>query len=314
MSPENINTWLLEGDPAIRYQVKRDLLSVVGDELHALRNRIQTEGWGAKLLSLQDPDGKWAGAIYSPKWTSTTYTLLLLKRFGLNPDNEQAKTGAKILLEAGYYGDGGINYFGTLKNSEMCVTAMIATLLFYFKVEDDRKYDLIEFLLDHRMPDGAWNCHYFRKATHSSFHTTISVLECFRELEQHTNKFDEAIKTAGDEARELLLRHRIYKSDKTGEIVDQKWTRFSFPPRWRYDAMRCLDYLQSIDFPYDARMRDALDLLMKKRNKNGTWNVQQKHAGRTFFDMEQTGKPSRWNTLRALRILKKYPEAGQDRV
>lgn len=296
--------YLLEGDPSVRSQTMRDLLDAPKVEVEAERKKIATEGWGAALLSKQGDNGLWANGLYSPKWTSTTYTLLHLRRLNLDPENEQARRGVKILLRKGLYEDGGINLFPSWKVSELCVTGMVLSLAAYFGIEEPRLSGIVDYLLANRTDDGGWNCEIINGAKHGSFHTTISVLEG---LWQYINfKGDPAgeIEAAIREAIEFLLSHRLYKSDKTGEIVDLKMTRFSFPPRWRYDIMRALDFFRDFGIDYDPRMQDALDLIEKKRNKDGTWNLQQKYAGEIHFDFEKPGKPSRVNTLRALRILK----------
>ena len=301
---EDIINWLLMGDPAIRFQTLKDLKGSSVYELKKEQERITREGWGKQILDYQDEKGTWANGLYSPKWISTTYTLLLLRRIGLGQDNQQAKKGAVILLNKGFYKDGGINFFGSLKHSETCVTGMVLSILCYFRIDDHRIDELANFLFTQQMADGGWNCQSFRDATHSSFHTTISVLEGLWEYEKTTPCQSAKIKESRDQAVEFLLQHRLYKSDKTGKTVDEKMTRFAFPPRWRYDVMRALDFLQEIKAHKDKRFKEAIDLLIKKRTKEGYWRLQGKHSGRVFFDMEIPGGPSRWNTLRALRILK----------
>lgn len=169
------------------------------------------------------------------------------------------------------------------------------------------------------MDDGGWNCLSVKGHTHSSFHTTIIVLEGLREYEKflcqthgcHINhiagktaKRMAQIKDARDAAVEFLLAHRLFRSHRTGEVVDERLLRFSFPPRWRYDIMRGLDFMQECRVKKDHRFDDAIAVLKKKQTKDGLWKLQNRHSGRAFFEMEKPGKPSRWNTLRALRILR----------
>ncbi|MFC2138981.1 hypothetical protein ACFLTE_12500 [Bacteroidota bacterium] len=305
MELNEIIDWLLEGDASVRYQTKRDLLSFTCEELEIEQKKISKEGWGDTLLSKQDPAGTWGGNIYSPKWISTTYTLQLLRRIGLHPDSPRAKVGAKILLDKGYYDkDGGINYFGTLNHSETCVTGIILAIVSYFNIKDSRIDDLANFLFEQQMLDGGWNCQSFNGAKHSSFHTTLLALEGLREYEKKTPCMFGRCEESKKKAIELLLMHRLFKSDKTGNIIKTQFTRFSFPPRWYYDVMKALDYMQEVKAPKDERFQDAIDLLQKKQTKEGLWKLQSKHPGKVFFDMEEVGKPSRWNTVRALRILK----------
>ncbi|MHA1672393.1 MAG: hypothetical protein ACTSYI_02085 [Promethearchaeota archaeon] len=296
--------WLLGGDPAIRWQVQKDLLGLPEEKYLQEQQKIATEGWGKRLLECQDQAGTWAKGLYSPKWTSTTYTLLLLIRWGIPRDNPQARKAGKILLEKGFYSDGGINLFKSLSYSEMCVTGMVFKILCYFRIKDPRIHNIFEFIRREQMDDGGWNCEKPNGATHSSFHTTISVLEGLWEYELWYPKTEVEIHTVVDKAHEFFLQHRLYKSHRTGQIVDKKMTRINFPPRWRHDFLRILDYFQARDTPKDLRMQDAIDLLLKKRKKSGWWNQGTNWAGRTFFDLETVSEPGRMNTLRALRVLR----------
>ena len=158
MNDEILN-WLLSGDPSIRWQAERDLLHVSVKKMEEDRKRIAKEGWGAKLLALQEPNGHWGGGMYTPKWTSTTYSMLTLRLLGLPPNNKQARLACKLFLDEGFYSDGGINFFSySMKYSETCVTAMILSLLAYFKYPDDRVHAIASFLIGQQMPDGGWNC------------------------------------------------------------------------------------------------------------------------------------------------------------
>jgi hypothetical protein len=301
MTQQNpVMQWLLQGDPAIRWQTQRDLLGADEAVVQAERQQIATTGWGAKLLSYQEPSGLWGGGLYSPKWISTTYTMLLLRRLGLDPNHSQAQQACQLLLDKGFYVDGGINFFRSFKHSETCVTGMVLSILAYFNYQDERVAGLVEHLLGQQMADGGWNCESYKGASHSSFHTTISVLEGLREYERRWS--EPSLTDSQNWAVEFLLIHRLFRSHRTSEVVDARMTRFSFPPRWRYDVMRVLDYFQERNVPPDPRMADAIGLLKKKRRPDGTWVLQNKHPGRVYFELEKVGQPSRWNTLRALRI------------
>lgn len=298
--------WLLQGDPAIRWQVMRDLQDYSANRVAEERTKVATEGWGAQLLTEQDSSGTWGGGLYSPKWLSTTYTLLLLRRLGLEPKHPQALQACNLLFERGLYTDGGINLFPSYTHSETCVTGMILSLLAHFQYEDERVVQLVDHLLVQQMADGGWNCESYNGAHHSSLHTTISVLEGLREFENVNPYRNDDVKKARALAHEFLLIHKLFRSDHTGDVIDARMTRFSFPPRWRYDILRVLDYLQEVRFPFDERLQDALDIMTKKQREDKTWVLQNRHPGKTFFELEQVGKPSRWNTLRALRVLRLY--------
>ena len=222
---------------------------------------------------------------------------------GLDPGNNQAQKGGMVLLDKGFYPDGGINFWKSWKQSETCVTGMILSILAYFNIRDERLVSMAEHLLNEQMKDGGWNCQKYNGAKHSSFHTTISVLEGLYEYLEKFSKHSIDITRSRDRAIEFLLEHRLYKSHRTDRVVDDRMTRFHFPPRWYYDVMRVLDYFQKSDTDKDPRMQDAIDLVYNKRTPEGTWKLPARYGGKVFFELETTGKPSRWNTLRALRVL-----------
>jgi hypothetical protein len=303
----------MEGDPAIRWQIMRDLTGAAESTVLRERRRIAREGWGVRLLARQDPDGRWAGGkspdsgLYSPKWISTTYTLLLLRDFGLAEDNKQAHMACGLLLDRGLQPDGGIGLDTWAKwthRSETCVTGMVLSILAYFKHNDDRLDTLVGHLLEQQMPDGGWNCRRPSGATHSSVHTTISVLEALRHYELHRVNRTRAVRAAQKRGREFLLVHRLFRSDRTGQIIKPIFIRFSFPPRWHYDILRALDYFQAVDAPKDPRMAEAIHIVKSARDDDGRWPLQNSYKGKTYFELERRGAPSRWNTLRALRVLK----------
>ena len=294
--------WLLEGDPAIRWQVYGDLLDEPA-QADASRQLIATEGWGAELLGHQDPEGTWAQALYSPKWTSTTYTLLLLHRFGLPSDHPAAQLGTQILIERARYRDGGATFAKTVKEPETCITGMIVLLASSFRVDDPRVDGLVEWLLDTQMDDGGWNCDVVRLgATHGSFHTSITVLEAL--ARRHEERADPRLDEAMQRGRRFFLNHRLYHSHRTGEVVDDAFTRFSFPPYWHFDALRGLDHFQAVAADRSVELTDAMALVEQRRTGEGRWLLQNVHRNTTWFTMERGGRPSRWNTLRALRVLR----------
>lgn len=194
MKTENlVIDWLLNGDPAIRWQALKDLTDSPGTKILAERKKVTLEGWGAKLLSYQNSDGKWADSLYSRKWISTTHTMMLLKALGLIPGNKQAQKACKVLLDEGIYEDGGINYFADYVHSETCVTVIILSILSYFNYEDIKVKNLVSYLLKQQMKDGGWNCRSYNGATHSSFHTTINVLGGLWEYQKNYEPSDRKI-------------------------------------------------------------------------------------------------------------------------
>src|SRR5437773_7901762 len=238
--------WLLDGDPAIRWQTLRDLVGAAERTVERERRRVARDGWGARLLARQDPEGTWAGGlssdggIYSRKWASTTYTMLLLRDFGLPATDRQARKACTLLLDRGLQRDGGINYGIWAKwtrRSETCVTGMVLSILSYFEYEDARLDTIAGHLLEQQMPDGGWNCRRPYGATHASVHTTISVLEGLRFYELNRGRKMRAVREAQRQGREILLVHRLFRSHRTDKIIRPVFTRFAFPPRWQYDIL-----------------------------------------------------------------------------
>jgi hypothetical protein len=310
---DKVVQWLLDGDPAIRWQTLRDLAGATERAVERERRNIARDGWGARLLAKQDPEGTWAGGLssdgglYSPKWTSTTYTMLLLRDFGLAASNRQARKACKLLLERGLQRDGGINYGVWAKwtrRSETCVTGMVLSILSCFEYDDPRLDTILGHLLGQQMPDGGWNCRRADGATHSSVHTTISALEGLRFYESHCGRRLRAVRAAQRRGREFLLLHQLFRSHRTGEIIKSQFIRFSFPPRWHYDILRALDYFQAVNAPRDARLGEAMEIVRATQREDGRWPLQHSHQGKTYFELERLGAPSRWNTLRALRVLR----------
>ena len=300
--------WLLDGDPAVRWQALRDLEDASASTVQDEQRRVATEGWGARLLALQDPDGRWAGGLYNPKWTSTTYTMVLLRGLGLAPGHPQAMHACEVLLDSGIGSDGGINFWQRQRaRSETCVSGMILAVASWFHVDDPRVDRLAAYVAEQQMPDGGWNCRAtpgYGSATHGSFHTTISALEGLLDYERFRPLRAAAARHAQARAREFLLAHHLYRSHRTGRVAKAEFTRFSYPPRWHYDVLRALDYFRDAGAPLDARLADPIQLLEQRRTPDGRWPLRNEHRGSTFFRMEEIGRASRWNTLRALRVLR----------
>jgi hypothetical protein len=267
------------------------------------RARIATEGWGARLLELQDPGGTWAGGLYTPKWTSTTYTLLQLRRLGLEPSNDQAVAGVRRLLDDATWVDGGVSYWASHRYAERCVNGMVLSVACYFDVEDHRLEGLARMLVESRVEDGGWNCDDYRGHTrHSSFNTTISVLEALHLWRLRTGSL--AAEEAIASGQEVLLQHRLFRSHRTGEVIDRSWTRFAFPPRWHYDILRGLEHFREVAAQPDPRAAEAIEVVRARRRADGRWPIGPRHSGVEHFRMENGRIPGRWNTLRALRVLR----------
>lgn len=295
--------WLLAGDPAIRWQTLDSLVEAPAADVDAARSAVATEGWGARLLALQDPEGTWAQGLYSPKWVSTTYTMLLLRELGLPPGDPQAHHACAVLLDSavGPQSRGGIGWA-----SETCITGIVLSILSAFEVDDDRLERFVDHLLDEQMDDGGWNCRYRRGAHHASMNTTILALEALVRYERHraekTGRLA-AVREAQHRGREFLLVHHLYRSHRTGEVIQRNYVRFAFPPHWHFDVLRALDHFRDAGADRDPRLADGIDLVRSKRGYEGRWTLEHRYKARDWFQMETVGRPSRWNTLRALRVL-----------
>jgi hypothetical protein len=305
--PPDVLPWLLEGDPSIGWQTLRDLTSATPREVAAERARVASEGWGARLLAEQGDDGRWAGALYSPKWTSTTYTLLLLHWLGLPPGNAQALAGCRVLWDGASWWGGGLTLAKSIREPETCITGMLVLLASSFGHRDERVEGAVSWLLSQQLADGGWNCETVRRGSrHGSFHTSITVLDA---LTAYTEGGGEVpVDDAMGGGREFFLRHRLYRSHRTGEVVDPAFERFPFPPQWHFDVLRGLEHYAAVGADRDERLADAVDVLRKRQRGDGRWPVQRSHPGREWFRMEERG-PSRWATLRCLRVLRWWDSA-----
>ncbi len=301
----------MAGDPAIRWQVMADLLDAPAADVAAERARTATHGWGAALLALQDPDGRWAQALYSPKFTSTTYTLLLLQRLGLPSGNRQALAGVRQLWDGAACYSGGLMLAPSVHRPEACITAMIVRLTCDFGLTEPRLADSMAWLLGQQLPDGGWNCRSVRDGSrHGSFHTTLLVLEALA-ASQRTHP-DAIVDAATARGRGFLLAHRLCRSHHTGQLVDPRYLRFPFPPGWRYDVVRALEHFIDAGADWDDRLTDGLDAIRAQRLPDGRWKGQGRYSGRYWATLEPAG-PSRWATLRALRVVRWHRSLTGDR-
>ena len=370
--------WLLDSDPAIRWQVMRDLTHEPAEAVAAERSRIATEGWGVRLLALQDQNGRWGREVLpertepaeaglldlgarrlvrqlhgislddlggfidvdtttlaawesgqpdpgddrveryrralewmwdaigtlKPEWTSTTHTLVLLRSMGLDPASEQARRAVGLVRDNVKWDNDGQDYFDG--EVEPCINGKTVAIGAYFGQAVD---GIVERLLGEQLGDGGWNCEAERGSIRSSFNTTIEVLEGLLEYERASGGSSE-VRAARLRGQEYLLERRLFRRMATGEVIDLAWTQFSFPAGWHYDVLRGLDYLRSAGADPDERCAEAIDLVEAKRGGDGRWALEKPHPGRIHFDMDEgEGKPSRWSTLRALRVLAWYERA-----
>lgn len=307
--------WLLDSDPSIRWQVMRDLIGAPQEEVAAERARVATEGWGAQLLALQGADGSWAGEAWNHGWDSTMHVLSLLREMGLDPASDQARRAVGLVRDRvrwkGWDWDGTWQGWDFVGNSffagevEPCINGQVAASGAYFGQFGKDMQRIIDRLLAEQLPDGGWNCEAENGSTRSSFNTTICVLEALLEYELAGGSAE--VTEARLRGQEYLLERRLLRRLTTGEVVDPAWTRFSFPTWWHYDVLRGLEYLRRAGATPDERVAEAIELVESKRDGEGRWPLENQHPGTMPLELgESEGMPSRWNTLRALRVLDWY--------
>ena len=318
--------WLLDSDPAIRWQVMRDLADAPEEDVAAERARVAGEGWGAQLLALQRQDGQWAGGTPAftspaaanwwqslpperrgtlfPEWTSTTWSLKLLRDFGLDPGSAGARHAVRLVRDNCRWEHDGEPFFAG--EVEPCINGRAVAIGAYFG-EDVQ--GIVERLLGEQMSDGGWNCEQENGSTRGSFHTTIDVLDGLLEYERATGGSPE-VSAARLRGQEYLLERRMLRRLSTGEVINPAWMQLSYPTSWRYDVLRGLDYLRAAGAVPDERVEEAIDLVESKRDADGCWPLENPHPGRLHFEMDDgEGTPSRWNTLRAMRVLRWHDQA-----
>ena len=297
--------WLLDSDPSIRWQVMRDLTHEQADVIAAERSRVATEGWGARLLALQAPDGRWGGKPWSHDWTDTFHVLELLRRLGLHPESAEAQRAVVLVRERVTWRDDAFEtpwadnrfFQGEV---EPCINGNVVATGAYFGVD---MTPLVDRLLGEQLPDGGWNCEVENGATVSSFGTTINVLEGLLEHERAIGGSD-GVRAARHRGEAYLLEHRLFRRKSTGEVIDPSWLRFSFPTWYHYDVLRALDYLRDAEVTPGERVEEAIGVVEGNRDPDGRWPLQNVHEGEAHVQMEDgEGKASRWNTLRAMRVL-----------
>jgi hypothetical protein len=311
----NVLDWLLEGDPAIRWQVMRDLTSASADDVAVERARVEHVGWGARLLTLEDPDGLWAGGACFPSsyrggepgqpWTATMHTLQTLQLLGLDPASQSARRAIVLVAENGRWEHAGQRYFDG--EVEPCINGRTIETGAYFGVPVE---PIVERILVERLDDGGWNCEVENGSVRSSFDTTINVLDGLLEFEGATGE-SSGVRTARRSGEEYLLERGLFRRKSSGEIVQPAYLEFAFPYYWHYDVLRALDYFRRSGANPDLRMAEAVEVVQSKRQPDGRWLLDRIHPGQVYFDLEGgVGTPSRWNTLRALRVLEWWNGMG----
>jgi hypothetical protein len=308
--------WLLDSDPSIRWQVMRDLLDAPEAEWMAERAKVETEGWGARLLSHQDEDGQWAGGAFAPAnfdgrewrergqpWTATCFSLSQLREFGLEPSSARSRRTVELIGANARWDQGGQPYWEG--EVEECINGRTVADGAYFGVDVS---PIVDRLVGERLDDGGWNCERIKGSVRSSFASTINVLEGLLEYERATGGTPGS-RAARKSGEEFLLERNLFRRLSTGEPADERFLHFLYPNRWRYDVLRALDYFRSSAIVTgagrDSRLGPAIDHIRSRRLEGGTWPLDWSLTGRAWFDVDDgAGKPSRWVTLRAMRVLR----------
>jgi hypothetical protein len=335
----DVVAWLLDSDPAIRWQVMRDLTDTAADVVAAERARVATEGWGARLLALQGPDGHWSrdaptfrsaaaadwwrslspeqrGTLF-PEWTSATWSMHLLRDFGIDPESAEARRAvARVRENCRWEHDGEPFFEGEV---EPCINGRTVAIGAYFGEDVE---PIVTRLLGEQMSDGGWNCEQENGSTRGSFHTSIDVLEGLLEYERAMGSAPD-VTAARLRGQEYLLERRMLRRRSTGDVIDHDrttdrpatWTQFSYPTYWHYDVLRGLDYLRAAGAVPDERVAEAVGIVASRRDGAGRWPLENRHPGALHFEMDEgEGRPSRWNTLRAMRVLEWYGSPAGDRL
>jgi hypothetical protein len=308
--------WLLDSDPSVRWQVMRDLTDAPAGEVAVERARVAAEGQAAQLLGLQAADGRWGGAAWNRGWDSTMHVLMLLRDLGLDPASDQARRAVGLVRDqVTWQGcgpqecDGNPFFEGEV---EPCINGQVGAVGAYFGQDVG---GVVDRLLAEQLTDGGWNCEATNGSTRSSFNTTICVLEALLEYERAVGGSPK-VTEARVRGQEYLLDRRLFRRRSTGEVIerdrkgDVAWTRFAFPTWWHYDVLRGIEYLRSAGVTPDERVAEAIELVASKRDGDGRWPLETLYPGVMPVEIDDgEGRPSRWNTLRALRVLRWYKRA-----
>ncbi|MCI0441765.1 hypothetical protein L0152_00945 [bacterium] len=310
--------WLLDSEPSIRWQVMRDLIDAPANQIANERARIATEGWGEQLLALQGTDGRWGDAAWNHGWDSTMHVLMLLREMGLDPASDEARRAVGLVRDRVTWKNCGPQecadnafFEGEV---EPCINGQVAAVGAYF---GQNVRGIINRLLREQLSDGGWNCEAENGSTRSSFNTTICVLEALLEFELRFGSRPE-LTAARLRGQDYLLERQLFRRQSTHEVIERDrktgtvWTRFAFPTWWHYDVLRGLEYLRSAGVTPDDRVSEAIELVESKRDADGHWPLEVRYHGNMPIEIgESEGQPSRWNTLRALRVLNWYTAENQ---
>ncbi len=301
MQRDDVIDWLMQGDPVIRWQAMRDLSHLPAEAWEAERHRTVEHGWCAQFIEGLRPDGTWSDG----RWTGTVWTLLTLIDCGIPNTCPPVLDAAHRFLSHNLTRERALDEKWLLTQMDLCHLGFWLRIGAYFRFDPCLLTHLIGTVLRAQMPDGGWNCRVrnYPQTHHSSFHTTFNILEGLAAAADYGVLPQAALKECENKALEFMLQHKMYKSDKTGEVISERFTHLTFPSHWHYTVLRGLDYMSNCEQITDARLNSAIELVLSRRSVRGTWPNEKRIPGTTLFDMEKPGGDSRWNTLRAMRVL-----------
>ena len=314
--------WLLDSDPALRWQVERDLTRAAPEVWEATRSRVASEGFGAALLAEQDADGQWAGGSFFPAgffgspesgqpgqpWVATTWVLKDLREWGL--DAEALAGTAEKLDENSRWDYEDLPYWGG--EVDVCINSYTLASGAWLGADVSA---LAAWFPAHRLADGGWNCEAEEgDSVRSSFHSTLNAVRGMLAYERITG--DTSLRAARHGGEEYLLERRLMYRATTGEPVGDFVSRFVYPNRHRYSALAALDHFRDVALlegtAPDPRLAEAVELVRAARQPDGTWLQTTPLPGRTWFDVDVAeGEPSRWLTLIGTRVLDWWEGAQQ---
>lgn len=314
-------TWLLETDPALRWQVERDITGAPDVVWQATRERVATEGWAARLLALQDPDGQWAGGAYFPgrrderaidprgdteadqgqPWTATTWSLNALREWGLDAA-VLGDTAERISANSRWEYDD-LPYWGG--EVDCCINGYTLANGTWLGADVEA---LAQWFPEHQLADGGWNCEWENGATRSSVHSTLNSLDGLLYREEHLPAGQDPLRGARHRAEAYLLERGLFRRRSTGEPLGPWVSEFGYPFRWRYSVLRAADYFRRASLldgtGPDRRMADAIKIIRDKRQADGTWLQDVRLEGQVWFEVDgPVGEPSPWLTLLGTRVL-----------
>lgn len=314
-----LQAWLLDSDPALRWQVERDLLGAPEDTWRATRARVATEGFGARLLARQDADGQWAGGAFFPAdasadeegqpWTATTWSLSSLREWGLDAAVLRRRHTPELLAEHSRWEYDDLPYWGG--EVDCCINAWTIANGAWLGVDVT---PLADWFISHQLPDGGWNCEWVDGAQVSSYHSTLNALKGLLAYEQYTGG-SAATRGARRRGAEYLLQRELFKRLSSGEPVADWVDKFCYPERWAYSILNAADHFRAAaghdGVGPDPRMAEAIEIIRTDRQVDGTWVQARRHPGRVWFEVDVPGgEPSKWLTAFALRTLAWYDGAA----